>query len=308
MLQIDAPRYVQLPQGRNVTVGDEAVVHATPGLIALLEAAFVEGGAPIGAGYQAPLTVPFGIAVTAALGALGATDPHQERWMVRSAAIAFSNRASRNDRIEAKARVVRLTQHDAFVETSARGSASGALLSAELRVIALQGGRYAAVASGELPQRDSRTKEAGLSSHQPSRPTDIDPLDHEHPLLELRSPHYAVTTGAMEATFHPGVAKLLINPVAGHRAPLGRRVHPLGGAPLGAALATAFAAAGESDPDRPSRLKVVRANATWLVPLSLDAPFLATTRRDMHQLPAATMIEVSRADGRVVLRAGVELV
>ena len=177
MLQIDVPRYVQLPRGRDVAVGDEAVVHAAPGLIALLEATLVERGSPIGAGYQAPLTVPFGIAVTAALGALGATDPHQDRWMVRSAAIAFGSRASGDDRIEAKARVDRLTEHDAFVEASARGSGSGELLSAKLRVIALRGGRYAAAAHGELPGRVPLRPRSATSVHPAAEATSVDPAD-----------------------------------------------------------------------------------------------------------------------------------
>jgi len=305
IVHIDVPRYVQLPPGRDVAVGDEAVVHAAPGLIALLEATLVERGSPIGAGYQAPLTVPFGIAVTAALGALGATDPHQDRWMVRSAAIAFGSRASGDDRIEAKARVERLTEHDAFVHAFSRGSESGELLTAELRVIALRGGRYAAAAHGELPGRAPLSPRSAASVSPASESTSVDPANDVRPLFRLQQPQRLATSERFELTFEPDIMNLLMHPVAGHGTPLGRRVHPLGGGPFGAALTTALVAAGEIDPDRPVRTRIVRADVTWLLPLTLDGAFVARTSERASDATKAA-IDVVGADGRVVLKATVE--
>lgn len=305
MLQIEVPRYERLPSDRAVAVGNEAVVHAGAGLIALLEAPLGDRLPIVGAGYQAPLTVPFGVAVTAALGSLAATDPHQDRWMVRRASIAFNSRARADEKIVAQAFVERLTEHDAFVKVSARGSGSGQLLSADLRVIALRGGRYAAVAAGDLPQRRAASTQPGLSPQRLAEHATNDPLDEETPLLRLQPPRRLASNGRMELTFEPDLMKLLMNPVAGHRAPLGRRIHPLGGGPFGAALTTALVAAGETDPDRPGRTRIVRADVTWLLPLTLDAAFVARTSGRVGDATKAA-IDVVGADGRVVLKANVE--
>jgi hypothetical protein len=63
------------------------------------------------------------------------------------------------------------------------------------------------------------------------------------------------------------VVRLLMNPVAGHAEPLGRRAHPLGGLSFGAALTAAFHASGESVPSR-VRLR-------WVREVDLQSSFVA---------------------------------
>lgn len=307
MLHIEAPRFERLPIDSAMVVGNEAVVNVAAGLIAFLETPGNDQRRPIGAGYQAALTVPFGVAVTATLGALGETDPQQDRWMVRSASVRYRSRARGDDRIIAQASIERLTEHDAFVKASARGSESGELLSANLRVIAMRGGRYAADAAGNLTPSSAKPSIANVAPTQPRENVGVDPFDEDRPLLRLRPPRSVATGARTELVFEPDILKLLMNPIAGHRSPLGRRVHPLGNAPFGAALTTALAAAGEADPDRPVRTHIVRADVTWLLPLSLNGPWIARTREGAPQQDSATrLVEVIDTDARKVLQAAIE--
>jgi hypothetical protein len=63
----------------------------------------------------------------------------------------------------------------------------------------------------------------------------------------------------------PDVVRLLMNPVAGHAEPLGRRLHPLGAFAMGAALTAAC-----SDGAPPVKMKL-----RWLREIALDEAFLA---------------------------------
>src|SRR5262249_23457097 len=70
VLSVECPRFERVPKASVATVGAVAVVSAKAGLIALLDSPVAGGQHLLGSGYQAPLTVPFGIAVSAAIGAL----------------------------------------------------------------------------------------------------------------------------------------------------------------------------------------------------------------------------------------------
>jgi hypothetical protein len=296
-VQVDVPRFESKPADGVASVGNEAIVRASGGLIALLEAPLTGDASTIGAGYQAPLTVPFGLAVTSALGALGAADPQQDRWMVRSAAIDWQSRAQRDDVITAQARVDRMTEHDAFVAATARGSVSGPLLRASVRVVGLRGGRYAAMPGQRLPAAQSAVQ------HDRSAARANTAADNEPPLLRLRPPRIAMRGARTELAFEPDLLRFLMCPVAGHDTPLGRRVHPLGGAPLGAALTTALAAAGEQDPDRPTVARIVRTEVTWLLPLVMHSPWTARTRQQGSDDPSKAFVDVIGADTRTALQA-----
>lgn len=304
MLLVDCPRFERLPADGIPQVGNEAIAHASAGLVALLEAPAGGSVAKIGAGYQAPLTVPFGLAVTAAIGALGETDPLQDRWMVRHATIDWLAGVRGDETITARGIVERTSEHDALVAVTARGSASGNLLNAGIRVIAMRRGRYAAIPRTGL---SPASRSAGATMNPP---VEIDAGTHavtervtERPLLRLGPPRVLASGARTELAFEPDLLRLLLHPVAGHTEPLGRRLHPLGGAPLGAALTAALVAAGEPDPDRPSGTRIQRADATWLLPLSADEPFIARTRRDGNSEAMRARVDVILAGTRTALTA-----
>jgi hypothetical protein len=299
-VQVDFPQFSGLPKAGVASVGNEAIVRAGGGLIALLEAQLGGSVSTLGAGYQAPLTVPFGFAVTSVLGALGAADPQQDRWMVRSATIDWEARARGDDVITAQARVERMTQHDAFVTASARGSISGPLLRASVRVIGLRGGRYAAIPAERLPETRLLQPRP-----DPAAPADAG-TDGEQPLLRLRPPRTIVRGAHAELAFEPDLLRFLMCPVACHDTPLGRRVHPLGGAPLGAALTTAFVVAGEKDPDCPAVTRVTRTEVTWLLPLSTQSPWTTRTRERGSDGAARALVDVIGGDEKTALHAAVE--
>jgi hypothetical protein len=71
--------------------------------------------------------------------------------------------------------------------------------------------------------------------------------------------------------FSSDIMRLLMNPIAGHTEPLGRRIHPMGGFTLGIALTAAFRAAGEQSVS-PARLKL-----RWLREVDLQSSYLAET-------------------------------
>jgi hypothetical protein len=77
----------------------------------------------------------------------------------------------------------------------------------------------------------------------------------------------SVVTGNATMRFFSDVVRLLMNPVAGHTEPLGRRIHPLGGFTIGMALTAALHSAGEES--TPVRLKV-----RWLHEVDLESSFV----------------------------------
>jgi len=98
-----------------------------------------------------------------------------------------------------------------------------------------------------------------------------DPPEPSAPdLLRLRPP--AVEGDRIR--FSADLVRLLMHPVAGHTEPLGRRIHPLGGF----AIAAALHAAGAADA-LPVRLKL-----RWLKPVDLQSDFLAETHDGVIRL------------------------
>ena len=309
LLQVDYPRFERLPRDRSAKADNEAVVHATAGLVAMLETSLCERAGAVGAGYQAPLTVPFGLAVTAAIGALGEPDPFQERWMVRSAVIEWEADARGNDAISAYATVERVGDRDAVVAARARGSATGSLLRASIRLLPMHRGRYAAIATSGLAPSPVHPAACPNAAECSSQTVDAGAGTSEYPrapLLALRPPRVLASGERIEVAFEPDLLRLLTHPVAGHAEPLGRRVHPLGGAPLGAALTAALVAAGERESARSKRTRILRADATWLLPLSTNVGWIARTRGNARNGATTTVVDVIDAGTRTALTASIE--
>jgi hypothetical protein len=94
-----------------------------------------------------------------------------------------------------------------------------------------------------------------------------DPPEAEWPDLFLLHPP-VVEDGRVR--FSSDLVRLLMNPVAGHSEPLGRRVHPLGSFAVGAALTAAFQATGQNVPKR--------VKLRWLHTLDFGCGFVASTQ------------------------------
>jgi hypothetical protein len=100
----------------------------------------------------------------------------------------------------------------------------------------------------------------GIAFHDPAETPEPD-------LLRIRPPEIE----GPRMRFFSDVTRLLMNPVAGHSEPLGRRVHPLGGLTIGATLTAAMRAAGEECV--PLRMKL-----RWVHETDLQSSFVAETQ------------------------------
>jgi hypothetical protein len=99
--------------------------------------------------------------------------------------------------------------------------------------------------------------------------------------------------------FFGDVVRLLMNPIAGHTEPLGRRVHPLGGLTLGAALTAAFRAAGENRPEAPRGVVPLRMKLRWLREVDLQSTFVA----ESQAAGEATAVRIHDDSGALVAQA-----
>jgi hypothetical protein len=117
-----------------------------------------------------------------------------------------------------------------------------------------------------------------------------EPREAEHPpLLQLTEPE--------NGRFTTDLLRLLMNPVAGGDAPLGRRVHPLGVFVMGAALTAALEQAGPGHEPRSLRLG-------WRKMLAMDSEMTATcTRLDANRY----QVLLHDQDGDLVANSEVEL-
>jgi len=76
----------------------------------------------------------------------------------------------------------------------------------------------------------------------------------------------------------PGLLRLLMNPAAGSREPLGRGLHPLGTFPIAIAACAAAAACGDPEPLSPRAWQVEHVRCRWHKPLKQDSPILGKAR------------------------------
>ena len=130
----------------------------------------------------------------------------------------------------------------------------------------------------------------GIEFHDP-------PESPEPDLFRVRPP---VIEGH-RMRFFSDVVRLLMNPVAGHTEPLGRRVHPLGGLTLGAALTAAFRAAGDDRPEAPQETVPVRMKLRWLHEVDLQSTFVA----EAQATDEGTVVRIHDDSGALVAQAEV---
>lgn len=140
-----------------------------------------------------------------------------------------------------------------------------------------------------LTARGAAQAEARLAA------TAAPPLREQHePLLpdvfRLRPPEATAAEGTYRVP--PDVVRLLLNAVAGHAEPLGRRAHPLQGLGVGASLTAGFGLAGEGDPAAPVRSRAAALWIRWLAPPDLDFDLEARGRL----LPSADATHTARVE------------
>jgi hypothetical protein len=125
-----------------------------------------------------------------------------------------------------------------------------------------------------------------------------DPPESPEPdLFRVRPP----TIEGPRMRFFSDVVRLLMNPLAGHAEPLGRRVHPLGGLTLGAALTAAFRAAGEDRPDAPRETVPLRMKLRWLHQVDLQSTFVT----EAQAAAEGTQVRIHDDSGALVAQAEV---
>lgn len=92
---------------------------------------------------------------------------------------------------------------------------------------------------------------------------------------EKRGPLLSLTPPA-DGRYTADLLRLLMNPVAGHAEPLGRRIHPLGVMAMGICLTEGLAAARGASPEGARELVPTRLELRWRKAIPLDATMLAS--------------------------------
>ena len=113
-------------------------------------------------------------------------------------------------------------------------------------------------------------------------------------LLQCRSPKPGALPG--EIVVAPDVLRLLMNPLAGHAEPIGRRVHPLGGFPIGAAITGVRSAKPDAS--------ISSVKLRWVTWPDVDAELVVSSATSTEQ-SGQWNTTVRDASGRVVAMATV---
>lgn len=129
MFQIPYPEIerVQRRQLGQANPGDSATARLAPGIIEFLETRIVGQAARIGEGYQAPYTVPFGLAATAAYAVIAPAAANGVQWTGRDIDIEWLAKPETGVGLTATAELESIDGHRARFRISST-SASGRLL------------------------------------------------------------------------------------------------------------------------------------------------------------------------------------
>ena len=125
--------WVRRRNSGKTTPGDIACVRLEPGLIALLQPT-------LDSGYQAPWSIPVGLAITAALAVLTPVSRSID-WQGRDLDIQWSGPAAAGDTLLVEARLEQLSERKSCFAICARTETGSPLCSGTLRLIATQNGR-----------------------------------------------------------------------------------------------------------------------------------------------------------------------
>ncbi len=117
------------------------------------------------------------------------------------------------------------------------------------------------------------------------------------PLFRLRAPG--------EGFASTDLLRLLMNPLAGHAEPLGRRIHPLGVFIMGAALTAALETAGEEQPWQPVSYRPAKLRLRWRKAAAMDGDLQVDCRAGGQGNFA---VRIRDQEGDVVADGEVELV
>lgn len=134
--------------------GDRARARLAPGTIALLESRLGGSERTLGAGYEAPFNVPFGLAATAAYAVVAPAQPAGGYWTGRDVDVTWLGEAGSRDTLVAEAEILEIDEGVACLRLEARTAAGRLLLGATLRLAAVRDGKAlpsALVARREVP-------------------------------------------------------------------------------------------------------------------------------------------------------------
>jgi hypothetical protein len=148
------------------SVGDRATVRLEPGILPFLETRIAGIGIPLGAGYQAPWNVPFGIAATAAYALVAPLQSATVYWTGFDVEIEWQAAADLDDALLSEAEVTAVDQGLACFTIRSRTTRGRPLFTGRLRLRAVSGGK--AVPTALLLQRPAGGK-AGPTPEAPSR-------------------------------------------------------------------------------------------------------------------------------------------
>ncbi len=318
-LAISRPRLVCVKRHvpEKVSAGDCATAEVNGGLISLLRHTETGPGQPLGCGYPAEWMVPFGLSVSAALGIVQPRTAEGIDWVGRAAEVEWSDPPERGESCWALATLTSIRESWANFTVQAKTARGSLILKGTLTMFAKREGRFSrgalsALARNTTPVPPSPRKEA--ATERESSPFSLPPLpfqdapEPEMPrLFEMRPPRILESDGTdTRLEFAPDLTKFLMNPVAGHPEPIGRRMHPLGCISLGACLTTALAATGEPFPWAGENARLVTSSIEWVSPLAYEN-WLVTL---CHPLAAAGNIQnftvsVGDENGRLMAEARV---
>lgn len=131
--------------------GDRARARVLPGTIALLESRLGDAGQVVGAGYQAPYNVPFGLAATAAYAVVAPAQPAGASYTGRDVDIVWHGRAEPGDTLVAEAEILEIDEGIACLRLEARTASGRPLLEGTLRLAAVRDGK--ALPSALVPRK-----------------------------------------------------------------------------------------------------------------------------------------------------------
>ncbi len=202
-------------QPGQVTVGDTSIATTTTALIDLVEI-LQESDVNDARGFALRYSLPFQLGATAADAILAPTRVESLLWAAYQVDVQWFSCPSRNGFLQARARLELSTPSIARFSITAD---SAELLCAKGSI------HYVCIHDGI-----NRATNRPVATPKTLRP----------PVAEKQT--------TVDQHYSNAILQLLMNPIAGGREPLGRRLHPLGSLPLGAAVYQAKRLAGNRRP------------------------------------------------------------